>query len=114
MTRHPSPLHLASPADAPPLGRQPATSGPDGTSSDPGPGADVSLLGATAMGLVIAPRPDAPAVLARLAARSSASLAQARAWVLATDVMPVPTRQQAAALLDRARQHGPDRSAATA
>lgn len=96
MTNPSMPLHLTASSAAAPRSEPAAAEAP------PVP-ADVSLLGATAMGLVIAPRPDAPFVLARLAARSGAGLGEARDWVLETDVMPAATRQSAAALLQRAR-----------
>lgn len=96
MTNPSMPLHLTA-SSATTSRSEPATA-----ETPPVP-ADVSLLGATAMGLVVAPRPDAPFVLARLAARSGAGLGEARDWVLETDVMPIATRQSAAALLQRAR-----------
>lgn len=94
MTNPSMPLHLTASATS-------RTESPP--AETPAVTADVSLLGATAMGLVIAPRPDAPFVLARLAARSGAGLGEAREWVLETDVMPAATRESAAALLQRAR-----------
>jgi hypothetical protein len=98
MTNPSMPLHLTASATS--RTESPPAETPAET---PAVTADVSLLGATAMGLVIAPRPDAPFVLARLAARSGAGLGEARAWVLETDVMPAATRESAAALLQRAR-----------
>lgn len=100
-----APLHLSGTATHPDA--EAPVMGPTLTHGSVPLSSNASVVGATALGLAEAPRADAPEVLARLAEGSPDVLAQARDWVLATDVLPPATRMRAARLVSQALHHVP-------
>jgi hypothetical protein len=83
-------------------GPTPPAARPTGESPAAEHASQAAVVGATALGLVVAPRPDGPGLLAELADGSMVVLALAREWVEASGTLPTPTQGEAVALVEEA------------